>query len=323
MNYKLILPAGSNLVQEFTSIPHGVTSLDLSWNNLDSISTIELMQAFANIPVSITSLNLSGNYLGFKSNDELVQILATIPANVTSLNLSGNYLGNQNGAELARLLATIPISVTALDLSWNDLSSKSSSELAQAFAAIPTNLTSLDLSWNALYRNPGLTRVSAAILAGMTSLNLSWNFIGLKSCAEIAHVFSCIPNHVVSLNLCLNCLHELSLENLVLLKDSLKHVQTVYLDYETVKSMSKEQRQALGAVFPNIQKIILVDYYGKELHPSQSITIANLIRELSGKADVPSLLNQCILFAKRHQTNIEDLNIPDELKESIQTCKPL
>ncbi|HAT2008806.1 TPA: hypothetical protein I8Z88_001005 [Legionella pneumophila] len=323
MNYKLILPRGSNLVQEFTSIPHGVTSLDLNWNNLDSISTAELMQAFAKIPVSVTSLNLSGNYLGFKSNDELVQILATIPANVTSLNLSGNYLGNQNGAELARLLATIPISVTALDLSWNDLSSKSSSELAQVLAAIPAHLTSLDLSWNALYRNPGLTRSSAAILVGMTSLNLSWNFIGLKSCAEIAHIFSSIPNHVVSLNLCLNCLHELSLENIALLKDSLKHVQTIYLSYNIVKSMSKEQRQALGAVFPNIQKIILVDYYGKELHPSQSITIANLIRELSGKTDVPSLLNQCILFVKRHQTNIEDLNIPEELKESIQTCKPL
>ncbi|HAU1184261.1 TPA: hypothetical protein JBI17_16225 [Legionella pneumophila] len=224
---------------------------------------------------------------------------------------------------MARLLATIPISVTALDLSWNDLSSKSSSELAQVLAAIPAHLTSLDLSWNALYRNPGLTRSSAAILVGMTSLNLSWNFIGLKSCAEIAHIFSSIPNHVVSLNLCLNCLHELSLENIALLKDSLKHVQTIYLSYNIVKSMSKEQRQALGAVFPNIQKIILVDYYGKELHPSQSITIANLIRELSGKTDVPSLLNQCILFVKRHQTNIEDLNIPEELKESIQTCKPL
>ncbi|WP_133140927.1 hypothetical protein, partial [Legionella pneumophila] len=199
---------------------------------------------------------------------------------------------------------------------------KSGAELAQIFAAIPTNLTSLDLSWNALYRNPGLTQASAAILAGMTSLNLSWNFIGLRSCAELAHAFSSIPKHVVSLNLCLNYLHELSLENLVLLKDSLKHVQTVYLNHENVKRMSKEQRQALGAVFPNIQKVILVDYYGKELHPSQSITIANLIRELSGKADAPSLLNQCILFAKRHQTNIDDLNIPDELKESILTFNP-
>jgi hypothetical protein len=86
--------------------------------------------------------------------------------------------------------------------------------------------------------------------------------------------------------------------------------------------MSKEERQALGSVFPNVQKIILTDKNGKEIHPSQSITIANLIRELSGKADAPSLLNQCILFTQKHQTNIEDLNIPQELKESIQTFNP-
>ncbi|HAU1320192.1 TPA: hypothetical protein F8R96_04470 [Legionella pneumophila] len=208
MNYKLILPPGSNLVQEFTTIPHGVTSLDLSWNNLDSISTVELMRAFANIPASVTSLDLRRNDLGYKSADELV------------------------------------------------------------------------------------------------------------------HAFSSIPKHVVSLNLCLNYLHELSLENLVLLKDSLKYLQTVYLGYETVKNMSKEERQALGSVFPNVQKIILIDMSGKEIHPSYSITNSNLIRELSGKADAPSLLNQCILFAKKHQTNIEDLNIPQELKESILTFNP-
>ncbi|CZH17204.1 TPA: hypothetical protein ACHW7I_002510 [Legionella pneumophila] len=86
--------------------------------------------------------------------------------------------------------------------------------------------------------------------------------------------------------------------------------------------MSKEQRQVLGSAFPNIQKIILVDNNYKEIHPSQSITIANLIRELSGKADAPSLLNQCILFAQKHQTNIDHLNLPEELKESILTFNP-
>ncbi|MFO9373714.1 hypothetical protein SDA76_13785 [Legionella pneumophila serogroup 2] len=267
MNYKLTLHPGSNPVEEFTSIPHGVTSLDLSLNNLYSISTVELIQAFANTPASVTSLNLRGNDLGIKSSDELVQILAAIPANVNSLNLRGNNLASKNCAELAKFLASIPASVTSLDLSAN--------------------------------------------------------LLGLKSYAELAYIFSSIPNHVVSLNLCLNCLHGPSLENLKLLKDSLKHLQTVYLDYDIVKNMSKEQCKALGAAFPNIQKIILVDKNGKEIHPSHSIPISNLIRELSGKADVPSLLNQCLIFAQKHQTNIEDLNIPDELRESIQTCKPL
>ncbi|HAU1184346.1 TPA: hypothetical protein JBI17_16685 [Legionella pneumophila] len=207
-----------------------------------------------------------------------------------------------------------------MSLSWNGLNSKSDAELAQAFAAIPASVTSLDLSWN------GLNRINsswlAAIPVSVTSLDLRANLLGLKSYIELTHVFSSIPNHVVSLNLYLNYLQRLSLENLLLLKDSLKYLQTVYLGYDTVKNMSKEERQALGSVFPNIQKIILIDKNGKEIHPSQSITIANLIRELSGKADAPSLLNQCILFTQNHQTNIDHLNIPEELKESILTFNP-
>lgn len=191
-------------------------------------------------------------------------------------------------------MAAIPASVTSLNLSWNVLNS-SSAGLAQAFATIPANVISLDLSWNLL---------------------------GFKHCAELARVFSSLPNHVASLNLCFNPLNELPIENLMLLKDSLKHVQTIYLSHSIIENMSKEQRQALGSAFPNIQKIILVDDNYKEIHPSQSITISNLIRELSGKTDAPSLLNQCILFAQKHQTNIERLNIPEELKESVRTFNP-
>ncbi|HAU1153028.1 TPA: hypothetical protein JBI12_13975 [Legionella pneumophila] len=261
MFYELILTRTSNLIQEFISIPHGVTSLDLSLNELGSISNAELIQAFTTIPDSVISLDLGNNHLCDKSGAELAQLLAAIPTSVTSLKLYCNYLGNNRGVELA-----------------------------QAFAAIPENVTSLDLSMN---------------------------YFDLESSADLSQIFTSIPPHVVSLNLSFNSLHEVPLEKLALLKDSLKHVQTVYLSYYAVKDMVKVQRQALGTAFPNAQKIILIDDFNREIQPS--ITISNLIRELSGKADAPSLLNQCFLFAQRHQIDYRERNIPKELKESILT----
>ncbi|HAT4009226.1 TPA: hypothetical protein JBJ96_16910, partial [Legionella pneumophila] len=91
----------------------------------------------------------------------------------------------------------------------------------------------------------------------------------------------------------------------------------------TVNSMSKEQRQALRAVFPNLQTITLVDKNGKEIEPSHTAKISNLIRELGGgNPEVPSLLNQCTFFVKNQGTNI-NTNIPEELKERIHNCNPL
>ncbi|HAT1659311.1 TPA: hypothetical protein I8Y75_001430 [Legionella pneumophila] len=290
MLYELILTRTSNLIQEFISIPHGVTSLDLSLNELGNISNAELIQAFKYIPDSVTALDLANNHLCDKSGTELAQLLAAIPANVTSLDLSCNHLDRRSGAELAEAFAAIPSSVTSLNLHCNYLGNNRGVELAQAFAAIPKNVTSLDLSMN---------------------------YFDLESSNDLSQIFTSIPPHVASLNLSFNSLHEVPFEKLALLKDSLKHMQTVYLSFYSVKEMSKEQRKAVGAVFPNAQKIILLDDYGHESQPS--ITIANLIREIAGKADAPSLLNQCILFARRHRTGYMERNIPEELKENIRT----
>ncbi|HAT1886227.1 TPA: hypothetical protein I8Z41_001724 [Legionella pneumophila] len=289
MFYELILTRTSNLIQEFISIPNGVTSLDLSLNELGNISNAELTQAFQYIPDSVISMDLANNHLCYKSGSELAQLLAAIPANVTSLNLSCNDLHKKSGAELAQAFAAIPASVTSLNLHCNYLGNNRGVELAQAFAATPKNVTSLDLSMN---------------------------YFDLESSADLSQIFTSIPPHVVSLNLSFNSLHEVPFKKLVLLKDSLKHVQTVYLSFYSVKEMSKEQRKALGSLFPNAQKIILVDDYDNEIQPS--ITISNLIGELSGKADAPSLLNQCILFAQRNQIDYMKRNIPGELQESIR-----
>ncbi|HAZ7574225.1 hypothetical protein OQJ02_11980 [Legionella sp. PATHC032] len=289
MIYELILTRSSDLIQEFLSIPYGVTSLDLGLNELGSINNAELIRAFANIPHSVTALDLANNHLCDKNGTELAQLLAVIPANITSLDLSCNHLDRRSGAELAEAFAAIPSSVTSLYLSCNSMGNMHGAELAQAFAAIPASVTSLDLRMN---------------------------YFDLESSNDLSQIFTSIPPQVVSLNLSFNSLNEVPFKKLVLLKDSLKHVQTVYLSFYSVKEMSKEQRKALGSAFPNVQKIILLDDYGDEIQ--SSITIANLIREVSGKADAPSLLNQCVLFARRHQTGYMEKNIPEELKENIR-----
>lgn len=192
--------------------------------------------------------------------------------------------------------------------------------IAQDFISIPDGVTALDLSNSCLglKRYSNLIEIMDTIPTSVTSLDLSNNGLGLTK------AYFTTPKHVISLNLSFNSLHEISLDGLVWLKDSFAQIQTLCLSYDTVNDMSKEQRQALRAVFPNIQTITLVDGSGKEIDSSHSVKVSNLIRELGvGHPEVPSLLNQCIFFAKNQQTNVFNTNIPEELKESIHNCNPL
>lgn len=76
--------------------------------------------------------------------------------------------------------------------------------------------------------------------------------------------------------------------------------------------------------FVSPETIILVDKNGKEIGPSHTAKIANLIRELGGgNPEVPSLLNQCTFFVKTQGINIDKAYIPEELKKRIHDCNPL
>lgn len=191
---------------------------------------------------------------------------------------------------------------------------------AQAITSNSDGVTALDLSENHLdLKNcSDLLEIADATPASVTSLDLSYNNLGL------AKAYFVTPKHVTSLNLSFNPLHHISLDGLVWLKNSFAHIQTLCLSYDTINDMSKEQRQALRAVFPNLQTITLVDGSGKEIDSSHSVKVSNLIRELGvGDPEVPSLLNQCIFFAKNQQRNVFNTNIPEELKEHIHNCNPL
>ncbi len=193
--------------------------------------------------------------------------------------------------------------------------------LAQAFMSIPQDVIALDLSNNLLGSKSCvdiLVNIADCIPPGVTSLDLSSNGLRLTQVSLVT------PKHVTSLNLCFNPLHEISIDGLEWLKDSLAHIQIIYLSYDTVNNMSREQRQAFRSVIPNIQTIILVDKNGKEIGPSHTAKIANLIRELGGgNPEVPSLLNQCTFFVKTQGINIDKAYIPEELKKRIHDCNPL
>lgn len=323
MHYKLNLIINSSLVQAVEAIPADVTSLDLSWNCLGINSGIELAQIFAAIPKKITSLDLSWNSFNRMSGAELAQALAAIPNSVISINLGRNHFSLMEAAELAQAIAAIPEGVTDLDLNQNHLDDMSGAKLAQVFAAIPAGVTSLNLTGNGL-GGVGISRVSALIQAfaaipnTIVYLNLTSNGFGIiRNGAELAQLFAAIPAGVTSLDLRSTCLYRLSLADLALFKNSLPHIQTICLDVSEIRNMSKEQRQMLSAAFPNIKKITLADDNNREVDISQSIEMSNYIRELGLKTEVPSLLHQCSRFFKERGMEINNKNVPEELKELV------
>lgn len=241
------------------------------------------------IKIPVISLNLGLNGLGRKDSTELTQAFAAIPMSVAELDLRSNGLCRKNGAELAQAFSALTTNILSLNLRWNNLGKKRGTELAQAFSAIPLSVTILDLCGNNLYKRNG---------------------------SELTVAFSAISANVTSIDLSFNKLYKLSVNQLILMKDSLQHVQTVRLDYNSVNLMSTEQRAALKNVFPNVKQIILVDNFGKEVAPT--IKTTNMVGELGGKTEVPSLLNQCAFFASRIGINLAGANISSDLKEQTQ-----
>jgi len=196
-------------VAESITFPKGVSSLDLSNNNLSTC--VNLLQILRDIPQSVRLLNLSRNNFHKKLLSDLFQSIATIPLNVVSLDLSQNNLYQILGTGLAELLAAIPKGVTSLNLSGNVLGNMPSEDLALALAALPKNITSLNLSGNNLssLSTADLIKVLAAIPKTVTSLNLSMNDLGSRSASELNDIISSSSQNRISLNLSENNLHNI------------------------------------------------------------------------------------------------------------------
>ena len=196
--YKLKISEYPSIQDAFNAIPAGVTSLNLSHNDLGTQSGPDLKTVLLGIPAGVTSLNLSNNLLTIKSEDDLAAALSVIPGSVTCLNLSNNYLGRLSGADLATVLAGIPESVKSLDLYMNRLNEMSGADLKTALSGIPKSVTSLGLGDNHLDEISGadLKTVLSGIPAGVTSLDFRYNHLGLISEAISVTLLDSIPNTV-------------------------------------------------------------------------------------------------------------------------------
>ncbi|STX29590.1 leucine-rich repeat-containing protein (substrate of the Dot/Icm secretion system) [Legionella beliardensis] len=244
----------------------------------------------------------------------LIQFFAALPNHITSLDLSENFLYNVRSTDLELLLAAIPPSISSLNLSTNCLARHEHARLVQLLAAIPTTITSLDLSDNLLHTLENLVTLLATISAHIVSLNLSKNLFDHKTGMELAKIFTAIPATVSSLNLSQNNLHTFSVEKLDKLKDSLPHIKTITLSYSEIQAMTPKQRQALKAVFTNIEAVILVD--------GQGTIISNPLAEryaweLRNKQYPPSLLSWCAFYADKTAMDIDN-KVPMEVNEIVK-----
>ncbi|MGD9109130.1 MAG: hypothetical protein PVI75_08245 [Gammaproteobacteria bacterium] len=99
---------GSELVKIMKSLKEkNIKSLNLSDNDLGSLSTDDLVKIFKNLPKNIKSLNLSNNKLGSLSTDDLVKIFQAIPKTVTIINLNYNKLFYRKISQINKILNTL------------------------------------------------------------------------------------------------------------------------------------------------------------------------------------------------------------------------
>ena len=171
------------LVKILPAIPRSVTSVNLGWNYLYTLSADELAAVFSSIPAHIKSLDLNMNLLNTAGVPSLVKALKALPPNVNSLNLSENNLYSLFDEGFITVLTALPETVTSLNLSCNEMFLASDADLAKVFAVLPESVVNLDLSGNNLKELPIVHLVSLfKALRGVTSLNLSGN--GFSNIAE-------------------------------------------------------------------------------------------------------------------------------------------
>lgn len=197
-------------------------------------------------------MNYQLTHLFKLSEDEFLKPFTQVPTECRSLNLTRNDLGNRSGNLLARIV--FPAKLCSLDISSNKLIKKSGMRLAQFFSVFPP-LTSLNLNRNSLFRKSD----SQYFLDGTFSFlkNAEPSYAEYKSGNELATAFTALPKTLTNLDLRENELNILPLEEMMFLKGKLPQINTVYLSYEEMNAMTKEQRQAIRDIFPNAKNILI------------------------------------------------------------------
>lgn len=183
---------------------------------------------------------------------------------------------------------------THVDLSFNDLNIQK--ELAiglKSFAA--TQVKTLELASNNLgYKDNEQLKNAVAVLIGLKSLNMSYNKLEMKNEEELQALCSAFPSNlehldisnnnlggkikvirqlpkkITLLNISDNAIEQLAVEEINNLKDSLTHLQTLYISIDEFNKMTPKQKKAWEPILTTINKVVFLNSAGKEVIPEKS-----------------------------------------------------
>lgn len=304
------------------SLLNNIIHLDLSKTRLSQLDSAQITSIFSVTPIKLKTLDLSCNELVMLPDEDLVEAL-TILSNrsvyLELLNLSWNSLGSKTGEQLKCIFTALCPTLVSLNLGNNTLHLLTGKELALALGALPRNLTFLGLQANSLKTLAGEHLVEAfkELHPNINSVDLSANAFGFASAKKLLQTFNALPGTVISLNLSRNSLYNLTADDMILLKQSLPNIRTVYLSENEIKEMNVDQRAALRDIFPNVQNIILLDEEGNALGGLDSEVNHYFASKLGITNSPPSLKSIVAFFAKNEERFDKETEIPQELQEFI------
>ena len=209
----------------------------------------------------ITSLDLNTNLLCDADDnpeeefEKTKEALSTLPKTLKHLDLSSNrsseYFSKKNAKKL-------------LDSLWSLETIRFVLNCKEIFSYLPPSIHLLDLSGHYFEEWEEKDSILFAIQDApptVTALDLSNNGLLCLPSNELAKLFSGLPKNISTLKLqgVFSHLEDHFIDQLKPLAHSLPHIKTIYLNCTEVKGMSFEERDALKALFPNIEKVVFAD----------------------------------------------------------------
>lgn len=257
------------LMRSIFQINANTKHLDMGWNNFGQRANCELQEALSHLNDQIKFVILRGNSLGKKSGEDAALVFLSLK-HATHVDLSFNDLHVQKGLDIG-LKSFASTQVTSLDLSSNDLGIDNNKQLNKAVAML-IGLKSLNMSCNKLDRKSEeeLETLCSAFPKNLEHLDISNNNLGSK-----INIIRKLPKNITSLNISDNDIAQLAVEEIHTLKDSLTHLQTLYISIDEFNKMSSKQKKAWEPILSSISKVVFLDSAEKEVIPEQSLFSTN------------------------------------------------
>lgn len=281
----------SQLQSTIYKINKHTVSLDLGWNDLGNMVSEELAGALIYLSENITSIDFRGNNLQKQTGKDTALIFSSLK-HATHVALSFTNLSKHNN--LAEALNGFKFTqVTSLDISDNNLGFQDNVQLLPAIAAL-LKIVSLNMRDNKLdhKKEQDLQALFSAFSHKLSHLNISNNNLANKLKA-----IKYLPENIISLNISGNAVNKLSPEEIEELQNPFVHIQTLYLSYDEVKEMSREQKDTLKRAISKIKNVVYINSQEKEMTLT-SFPFEQSENEVLGNTLIARSLNQAGFFVK-------------------------